>query len=420
MSKVLYYLGIHIYGIFIFLASFFNDKARKLRRGQGETFELLEEEIERKSHYVWFHAASLGEFEQGRPVMEQLKREQPDTKIILTFFSPSGYEVRKDYKGANIVAYLPLDTAHNARKFVKKVKPSKAIFIKYEFWPNYLLELKKAKVPVYSISAIFRPEQVFFRWYGKWYRDLLGTFKHIFVQDKNSLDLLQKNGIATASVCGDTRFDRVSDLAQQAKSLPLMEEFVKDGKKIIVAGSTWPKDEELLVQYLKLHPESKLVLVPHEIHQSHIMDISKLLDGKFVRYTDATIENVKTTNCLVVDVIGVLSSIYRYANVAYIGGGFGVGIHNTLEAAVYGVPVVFGTNYKKFREARELIAIGGAFSISNYVVLEAQFDRLLKDEKAGKIAGEYVRNNTGATELILKEINLPNSSKGVDAVEQKQ
>jgi 3-deoxy-D-manno-octulosonic-acid transferase len=318
------------------------------------------------------------------------------------------------------VAYLPLDTAHNARKFVKKVKPSKAIFIKYEFWPNYLLELKKAKVPVYSISAIFRPEQVFFRWYGKWYRDLLGTFKHIFVQDKNSLDLLQKNGIATASVCGDTRFDRVSDLAQQAKSLPLMEEFVKDGKKIIVAGSTWPKDEELLVQYLKLHPESKLVLVPHEIHQSHIMDISKLLDGKFVRYTDATIENVNTTNCLVVDVIGVLSSIYRYANVAYIGGGFGVGIHNTLEAAVYGVPVVFGTNYKKFREARELIAIGGAFSISNYVVLEAQFDRLLKDEKAGKIAGEYVRNNTGATELILKEINLPNSSKGVDAVEQKQ
>ena len=404
MSKVLYFIGIHLYEVFIFIASFFNEKAWKLRRGQREAFELLEEEVERKAHYVWFHAASLGEFEQGRPVMEQLKQEQPDTKILLTFFSPSGFEVRKNYKGANIVLYLPLDTAHRARKFIKLVKPSKVIFVKYEFWPNYLITLNKAKIPVYSISAIFRPEQLFFKWYGKWYRDLLKTFNHIFVQDQSSFNLLEKFGFDNVSVSGDTRFDRVADLAQQAKSLPLIEEFVKDAKNVIVAGSTWPKDEELLVRYYKLHPDTRLILVPHEIHQSHIMDISKLLDGKFVRYSGATIENIKTTNCLVVDSIGVLSSIYRYANVAYIGGGFGVGIHNTLEAAVYGVPVVFGPNYKKFKEARELIAIGGAFSISNYIVLEAQIDRLLKDDKAGKIAGEYVKQNTGATELILKEI----------------
>lgn len=404
MSRVLYNIGIHLYEVFIFIASFFNEKAGKLRRGQREAFELLEEEVERKAHYVWFHAASLGEFEQGRPVMEQLKQEQPDTKILLTFFSPSGFEVRKNYKGANIVLYLPLDTPRRARKFIKLVKPSKAIFIKYEFWPNYLITLKKAKIPVYSISAIFRQEQLFFKWYGKWYRDLLKTFNHIFVQDQSSFNLLEKFGFDNVSVSGDTRFDRVADLAQQSKSLSLIEEFVKEAKNVIVAGSTWPKDEEMLVRYYKLHPETKLILVPHEIHQSHIMDISKLLDGKFVRYSDATIENVASTNCLVIDTIGILSSIYRYANLAYIGGGFGVGIHNTLEAAVYGVPVVFGPNYKKFKEARELIAIGGAFSISNYIVLEAQIDRLLKDDKAGEIAGDYVKQNIGATELIVKEI----------------
>jgi len=233
---------------------------------------------------------------------------------------------------------------------------------------------------------------------------LLKTFKHIFVQDKVSQELLQQHDISNVSVAGDTRFDRVYDLYAQAKQLPLIEEFVKGGEKVIVAGSTWAKDEELLVRYLKLHPSIKLILVPHEIHAAHITEISKLLNGSFVRYSDANADNLKSTNCLVVDVIGILSSIYRYANVAYIGGGFGVGIHNTLEAAVYGIPVVFGPNYQKFREARELIAIGGAFSISNYVVFEAQVDALLKDNAAGTKAGEYVKQNTGATELILKEI----------------
>jgi 3-deoxy-D-manno-octulosonic-acid transferase len=401
--NLIYNIGIYFYKLAIFIVSFFNEKVRKLHEGQRDAFKLLEEEIEPNVHYVWFHAASLGEFEQGRPVMEQLKREQPNTKIILTFFSPSGYEIRKNYEGANIVLYLPLDTQSNAKRFVQLVKPSKAIFIKYEFWPNFLLALQAAKVPVFSISAIFRPNQMFFKWYGGWYRDLLGTFKHIFVQDKVSLDLLEKNGISNASVCGDTRFDRVYDLFSKAKQLPLIEEFCK-GKQVLVAGSTWPKDEELLIQYLKLHPDIKLILVPHEIHSAHITSISKLLDGQFVRYSDANLENLKTTNCLVVDVIGILSSIYRYANVTYIGGGFGVGIHNTLEAAVYGVPVVFGPNYQKFREARELIAIGGAFSISNYILLETQINRLLKDTEAGKIAGEYVKQNTGATDLIIKTL----------------
>ena len=401
--KVFYSIGIYVYGAFIFIASLFNEKARLLLKGQRNAFKLLKEKVDPNASYVWFHAASLGEFEQGRPVIEQLKKEKPDTKILLTFFSPSGYEVRKNYTRADIVSYLPLDTPGAAQRFVKLVKPAKAVFIKYEFWPNYLLAMQAAGVAVFSISAIFRPEQIFFKWYGKWYRNLLGTFNHIFVQDKLSLDLLEKQGIPNASISGDTRFDRVYDLYTQAKKLPLIEEFCRD-KPVLVAGSTWMKDEELLVRYLESHPGLKLILVPHEIHYAHITEISKLLDGNFVRYSEANPENLKTANCLVVDVMGILSSIYRYAGVAYIGGGFGVGIHNTLEAAVYSIPVVFGPNYRKFREARDLIGIGGAFSISNYIVLEAQLDRLFKDKEAGKIAGEYVKRNTGATELIIEKL----------------
>ena len=404
--NLIYNIGIYIYGALIFLASLFNEKARLLRNGQHDAFKLLKVKVDPNAGYVWFHAASLGEFEQGRPVIEQLRRMQPGIKILLTFFSPSGYEVRKNYGGADIVAYLPLDTPENARRFVNLVKPTQAIFIKYEFWPNYLLTLKSANVPVFSISAIFRPEQVFFKVYGTWYLDLLNTFNHIFVQDKVSLELLEKHQIFNASVCGDTRFDRVYDLFTLAKQLTLIEEFVKNASDVIVAGSTWPKDEEILVRYLKLHPHVKLIIVPHEVHSSHILEISRLLDGKFVRYSEATPENVVTTNCLVVDIIGVLSSIYLYAGVAYIGGGFGVGIHNTLEAAVYGIPVVFGPNYQKFREARELIGVGGAFTISNYSILEAQFDRLLNDKQAGKIAGEYVKQNTGATKHIIKYLKV--------------
>jgi len=407
----LYNFFINIYGALISLASLFVEKARKLRCGQREAFELLESKIEPNARYIWFHAASLGEFEQGRPVIEQLRQEQPDTKIILTFFSPSGYEVRKNYEGADIVSYLPLDTPGNAKRFIKLVKPVQAVFIKYEFWPNYLLALKAQKVPVYSISTIFRPEQIFFKWYGKWYRDLLSTFNHIFVQDNISLELLLAHGIEKVSVAGDTRFDRVADLAKKARTIPLVEAFVSGAQKVIVAGSTWPKDEELLVRYLREHADVKLILVPHEIHEAHLSGILSLLENNFVRYTEADKTSIHTTNCLVVDTIGLLSSIYRYASVAYIGGGFGVGIHNTLEAAVYDVPVVFGPNYHKFREARELIAEGGAFTVDNYETLEANLDNLLKDNQSGKLAGDYVKKNTGATEMIIKSLCPPSASK---------
>ena len=400
----IYNTGICFYQLAIFIASFFNRKAALLRKGQKVAFDLLKN-ADPKASYVWFHAASLGEFEQGRPVMEQLKKDDPSIKILLTFFSPSGYEVRRNYTGADLICYLPLDTAVNVRRFLKTISISKAVFIKYEFWPNYILALEKADIPVYSISAIFRENQIFFKNYGNWYRNLLKSFAHIFVQDENSRNLLAKYDVINVSIAGDTRFDRVVDLASQAKQIPLVEAFVKGASKVIVAGSSWPKDEELLVKYLRLHPEVKLILVPHEIHDGHIAGISKLLDGKFVRYTDATEESVSSTNCLVVNTIGMLSSIYQYGQLAYIGGGFGVGIHNTLEAAVWNVPVLFGPNYQKFREARELIAIGGAFSIGYYEILEAQMDKLLAENSAGKIAGEYVRNNTGATAMILKSLN---------------
>jgi len=400
----MYNIFIFIYKFGIFIASFFNEKARKLRKGQSEAFAVLKEKVDSNKSYVWFHAASLGEFEQGRPVMEKLKQTHPEINILLTFFSPSGYEIRKNYAGADVICYLPLDTAANVRRFLNSINISKAIFIKYEFWPNYIQQLKLKQIPLYSISAIFRPDQIFFEWYGGWYRKLLQSFRHIFVQDESSLKLLSKFGFSNASVAGDSRFDRVADLAAQAKTIPLVEAFVQGADKVIVAGSTWPKDEELLVRYLKLHPKVKMILVPHEIHTAHIMGISKLLDGNFVRFTDATSENLMTTNCLVVDTIGLLSSIYRYANIAYIGGGFGVGIHNTLEAAVWNVPVVFGPNYQKFREARNLISIGGGFSISSYEVLEAQLEELFRNHEAGKKAGEYVKLNTGATEKILNAL----------------
>jgi len=402
--RFLYNIGIFLYQTAILIASLMNEKAKKLRIGQKEAMTILKNKIEPNANYVWFHAASLGEFEQGRPVMEQLKKLNPEIKILLTFFSPSGYEIRKNYGGADIVSYLPIDNASSAKKFVQLVKPSKAIFIKYEFWPNYFISLKNAGVPIYSISAIFRPDQVFFKWYGHWYKKLLQNIQHIFVQDNTSMLLLKKHGIERVTVAGDTRFDRVADLAAQAKKIPLVEAFVDGNKKVIVAGSSWPKDEELLVRYLKSHPDVKMILVPHEIHEAHISGISKLLEGQFIRYTEATAYNILNYNCLVVDTIGLLSSIYQYAQLAYIGGGFGVGIHNTLEAAVWNVPVVFGPNYQKFREARELIASGAAGSIANYEQLEAEFEKMLSFPQAGTLAGEYVKNNTGATTLILKEI----------------
>ena len=409
--KLLYSIGIYIYGALIAIAAIFNKKARKLFSGQQETLSKLKEEIDPAKQYIWFHAASLGEFEQGRPIIEYFKSEHPETPILLTFYSPSGYEQKKNYKNVDVVAYLPLDTPRSARKFIEIVKPSKAIFIKYEFWPNFLFALQKESIPAFIVSAIFRSNQLFFKWYGRWYLKLLKTFNHIFVQNKYSADLLKENNITQVSVTGDTRFDRVAAQAEAVKRFPLIEQFI-DNKPVIIAGSTWAKDEALLSCYLKAHSEIKMIIVPHEVHKAHLYDLFKMLQGNYVRYSEATETDINTSNCLVIDTVGILSSVYQYADIAYIGGGFGVGIHNILEAAVYDVPVVFGPNYQKFHEACEIIEAGGGFSISNYNELSERLNTLLPEhEKAGKIAGNYVRENTGATAEILKYISNEETKK---------
>lgn len=404
LSYLIYQVGINIYGLLIFCVGLFNEKARKLSKGQQQAFKKLKAEIHANEQYTWFHAASLGEFEQGRPIIEGLKKEDPTIKILLTFFSPSGYEIRKNYDGADVICYLPLDTKCNTRRFFQSVKISKAIFIKYEFWPNYLTSLRKNSIPVYAISAIFRPEQAFFKWYGGWYKSLLKSFRQIFVQDLNSKLLLEKSGIGHVTVAGDTRFDRVTDLAKQAKHIPIIERFIKDSTKVIIAGSSWPKDEELLIRYLKSHTDIKLILVPHEIHETHIAGILKLTGDNHVRYTQAEEKEFSTERCLIVDTIGLLSSIYRYGQVAYIGGGFGAGIHNTLEAAVWNIPVVFGPNYQRFKEARELISEGGGYDVDSYEELEQTLDQLLDNNVSGKIAGDYVSQHAGATNIIIKQL----------------
>lgn len=406
--KLLYNLGILLYYALVYIASFFNDKAKKFVAGRKGVFSFLAERIVFNDKFIWMHVSSLGEFEQGRPIIEAIKREHPEYKIVLTFFSPSGYEVRKNYEGAEIICYLPMDTSWNAAKFIRIVNPSIAIFIKYEFWGNYLSELKKRDIPTYIVSAIFREEQVFFKSYGGWYRNFLYNFKHLFVQDKNSQDLLASIGITNVSVVGDTRFDRVLAIAKASKELPIVSAF-KGEKPVLVAGSSWPKDEAFLLPYFNQRSDMKLIIAPHEIHESHLEDIISKLKRPYVRYSQTTPEEAAKADCLIIDCFGLLSTIYRYGEVAYIGGGFGVGIHNILEAAVYGMPVVFGPNYQKFREAVEMAKVGGAFPIQD----GAEFDRLMDDlmntesetfKKAAAEAQKFVADNCGASEAVLQAL----------------
>jgi 3-deoxy-D-manno-octulosonic-acid transferase len=399
----IYNLAIHTYGRLIAVASHFGDKAKKRHIGSQATWNILEKNVDKNSKYLWFHASSLGEFEQGLPVMEKVKSENPQAKILLTFFSPSGYEVRKNYIGADIVCYLPMDTKRNTKKFLSLVNIEKAVFIKYEFWGNFLTELKKREIPIYLISAIFRKEQVFFKIYGGFYRKILKCFTHVFVQDEDSRKLLKSIDVYRVTVAGDTRFDRVNAIAQQSKNLPAIEKFA-DSQNVIVAGSTWAADEDLLLKYINENANIKLIIAPHEIHESHILEIIGKLKRPHLRYSQLTEENTKDVDCVFIDCFGILSSIYRYGKIAYIGGGFGVGIHNTLEAAVYGIPVVWGTNYQKFREARELIACGGGFSISDYETLKNLLNNLLTDSTVGTKVGNYVKSNLGATEKIFEDI----------------
>ena len=399
----MYNQAIQLYFSGVKAAAHFNPKAKLLIDGQKQAFSILQEKIDPQADYLWFHAASLGEFEQGRPIIEAIRQSHPNYKILLTFYSPSGYEVRKNYTGADVICYLPADTRANVKRFLDIVRPKRAFFIKYEFWANYLNALKKRGIETYIISAIFREKQAFFKPYGGWYRKLLTCFNHLFVQDEQSRQLLASVGVTNVTVCGDTRFDRVVDIMNLAKPLPLVELFAD--RFTLVAGSSWPKDEDIFIEYFNNHPEMKLIIAAHEIHEEHLSGIIAKLKRPHVRYSAAKAENIVAADCLIIDCFGVLSSIYRYGQVAYIGGGFGVGIHNVTEAAVYSVPVIFGPNYDKFREARELIACEGGFSVAGYDAFAALMDRFLIDPTylslSGKYAGEYIHKNTGAKQAIL-------------------
>lgn len=405
----------YIYILFFYIASLFNAKAKKIIQGQKETWRRLQSE-QMVGPYVWFHAASVGEFEQARPIIERLKKEQPSTKILLTFFSCSGYEMRKNYPLADVVLYLPFATNLNAKRFLQKLPIEMAVFVKYEYWPAYLKALKKNAIPTYIIAAIFRPKQAFFQWYGAAYRRLLKFFTLLFVQDEESRELLAKYGIENVVVAGDTRFDRVSAVCAQAKELPVLYRFTEPEispltvvqqapKQTIVAGSTWPEDEVLLQRYVATHPNVQLVLVPHELSAAHMHYIFNLFEGRFVRYTQATPQNLTVSRVLLVDTMGLLSSIYRFAQVAYVGGGFGEGIHNIVEPAVYGLPVIFGPRHEKFREAQDMIRLGGGFAIKDYETFETAMDNALQNASAiGQISKQYVQSELGATEHIYNAL----------------
>lgn len=378
-------------------------------RGERQAIGIIKEKMDPNAQYVWFHAASLGEFEQGRPLMEQLKREHPEYKILLTFFSPSGYEVRKNYEGADIITYLPLDTIMNARRFLRTIRPVMAFFIKYEFWYNYLHILKYRKVPVYSVSSIFRPEQVFFKWYGRNYGRVLHCFTHFFVQNEISRQLLAKIGINEVTVVGDTRFDRVLQIKEAAKQLPVVEAFT-DGHRTFVAGSSWQPDEDIFIPWFNAHKDWKLIIAPHVIGEDHLQQILSKIEGKAVRYTQASAEEVRDAQVLIIDCFGLLSSIYHYGEVAYVGGGFGVGIHNLPEAAVWGVPVIFGPNNQRFQEAQQLKACGGGLEINGAADFQRIMDRFDANpqqvEADGKKAGDYVKGKAGATDKVLHSVGL--------------
>ncbi|MCK9158883.1 MAG: 3-deoxy-D-manno-octulosonic acid transferase [Bacteroidaceae bacterium] len=404
-----YNLCIGLYDLLVHLDAPFSRKPRKMMKGHWIVYELLRQQVEPDAQYVWFHAASLGEFEQGRPMIEQIRSKYPEYKILLTFFSPSGYEVRNDYRGADIVCYLPFDKPRNVKKFLSIVKPCMAFFIKYEFWMNYLEQLHEMRIPVYSISSIFDRHQIFFKWYGIQYRKILQVFDYLFVQNEASKRYLAKIGVTRVSVAGDTRFDRVLQIRSQAKDLPLVGIF-KGNYKTLVAGSSWPSDEDLFIDYFNSHPDIKLIIAPHVTDENHLVQIVSKLKRSSIRYSRADEKNVAQADCLIIDCYGLLSSIYRYGEISYVGGGFGAGIHNTLEAAVYGIPVIFGPKYQKFMEAVQLIEAKGAFSIKNSEELNGLLDKLLSDDtflrESGSKARFYVTEHAGATEKIMNMINF--------------
>jgi 3-deoxy-D-manno-octulosonic-acid transferase len=398
----LYNIGIFLYGLIVRLIAPFNSKAKLFVNGRKDIFNQIEQRINRKEKHVWFHFASLGEFEQGRPVLEKIKSMHPEKKVVITFFSPSGYEVRKHYPLAVGVFYLPLDTHENAVKSIEAINPEIAIFTKYEFWHHYFQTLSANKIPLFLISGIFRPDQIFFKSYGSFNRKILKQVNWFFVQNQESVELLATLNIKNASIAGDTRFDRVAENAAQPLSLPLVENFCA-ADRVFIAGSSWPADEVLIKGLSEKLPGWKIILAPHEIGTDHLAQIESLFPAA-LRFTALNEQNAGAAKTLIIDNIGLLSSIYQYANLAYIGGGFGVGIHNTLEAAAYGIPVIFGPNYNKFQEAKDLIALGAARSIDDEVSLYAAFQLFENNQKAGLLAKDYVFKQKGATENIYLKI----------------
>ena len=397
----LYNFGIFLYKIVVTVASAFNVKANLFLKGRKNLLKIIANKEFSKERPVWFHFASLGEFEQGRPVLEELKKNHPDTKIVVTFFSPSGYEIRKNYTLADGVFYLPLDTRKNAAEFIRTVQPRMAIFTKYEFWYHYFKSLQDAGIPLIIISGIFRPDQAFFKWYGGFYRRILGFVTTFFVQNEQSVKLLKQLGLENVELSGDTRFDRVAENVLAPKQLPLIEAFC-GSSPVFIAGSTWLPDEMLLKDLFQQFPEWKFIVAPHETNAAHIQEIIKLMPLA-VRYTqlNSGLSGVDQ-QVLIIDNIGILSSVYQYGKVAYIGGGFGTGIHNTLEAAAFGLPVIIGPKYDKFQEAKDLLALGAAVSIQSFDDLSAAFIKLQKDQNAGITAKNYVLEKTGSTAQIIK------------------
>ncbi len=409
--QFIYNFSIRIYYFIIKISSLFNAKAKLFVDGRKNLFSNLGK-IDFDNKIAWFHCASLGEFEQGRPLIEKFKKEYPNYKILLSFFSPSGYEIRKNYENADYIIYLPIDTPKNAKRFVNIIKPDIVFFVKYEFWYNFIKEIKKNEIPLYIVSSIFRENQIFFKWYGKWYRKILFNISHFFVQDIESKKLLEKISIANVTIAGDTRFDRVYEIVKKAKELPIINNFKKNSL-LFIAGSTWKPDEEIITSYInKKQDNVKYIIAPHEIDEINIKRIENNIsnDITVIRYSKANEENIDSYKVLIIDNIGLLSSIYKYGDVAYIGGGFGKGIHNVLEAACYGIPIMFGPNYSKFKEAIELIKKNGAFSICSYNEFETNLNIFVnsnqKLSKAGEIAARYVISKKGVTAKILDSINI--------------
>ena len=418
VEKPLYSAGISAYRFGVKVAALRNPKARKLDKGQKEIWERLDAAISPDDRYIWVHAASLGEFEQGRPLIEKIKKKHPEYKILLTFFSPSGYEVRKNYAGADCVCYLPFDTPGRVRRFLYKVNPEIAIFVKYEFWRNYLHELWRRQIPTYLVSAVFRPDQFFFKRRSAWYGHWLKWYTKIFVQDRRSKELLESIGVTNVEVAGDTRFDRVTDILNARKDIPELDSFVgRRGEEsrapfVIMFGSSWPEDEAVYGDWLRTRKEVKAVIAPHEFDEARLEKLKALVPGEVVLMSELK-NNPKAAEgkrVLVIDCFGLLSSAYAYADVAYIGGGFGVSVHNMNEAAVYGIPVIFGPVNSKFIEAQELKTLGGGIEVTDAESFSRIADRLLYDSeelaKRGRWAGEYIQEKTGASDKILDVLGL--------------